>query len=100
SGKVDRHALPWPLPGAEVDEDAPQPDEDTADGWVLRQWADVLGAPPQDADTDFFEAGGGSLAAAQLVARLRLRHPAVTVQDVYRNPTAGARVAAVGGEDG
>ena len=100
SGKVDRHALPWPLPGAEVDEDAPQPNEDTADGWVLRQWADVLGAPPKDADTDFFEAGGGSLAAAQLVARLRLRHPAVTVQDVYRNPTAGALVAAVVGDDG
>lgn len=34
------------------------------------------------------------------MARLRLRHPAVTVQDVYRNPTAGALVAAVVGDDG
>ncbi|MGW3946485.1 Pls/PosA family non-ribosomal peptide synthetase [Micrococcus endophyticus] len=100
SGKVDRHALPWPLPGAEPDDEAPQPDEATPHGWVLRQWADVLGAPPSGADADFFEAGGGSLAAAQLVARLRLRHPAVTVQDVYRSPTAAALAAAVVGEDG
>lgn len=100
SGKVDRHALPWPLPGAEPADEAPQPDEATPHGWVLRQWADVLGAPPSGPDADFFEAGGGSLAAAQLVARLRLRHPAVTVQDVYRSPTASALAAAVVGEDG
>lgn len=101
SGKVDRHALPWPLPGAEAaDEGAPEIDESTPAGWVLRQWADILGQAPAGPKTDFFAAGGGSLAAAQLVARLRQRHPAVTVQDVYRHSKAGALVAAVVGEEG
>ena len=99
SGKVDRHALPWPLPGA-ADDAADAPDESTPDGWVLAQWAAVLGAAPAAGDTDFFSAGGGSLAAAQLVARLRGRHPGVTVQDVYRNPTADGLVRAVLGDDG
>ena len=98
SGKVDRHALPWPLPGTAADA-ADAPDEKTPGGWVLAQWAAVLGAAPVSGDTDFFSAGGGSLAAAQLVARLRGRHPAVTVQDVYRHPTADGLVAAVLGDD-
>ncbi|MDY6055919.1 Pls/PosA family non-ribosomal peptide synthetase [Micrococcus sp.] len=100
SGKVDRAALPWPPPGQQDQDAGPEPDESTPRGWVLRQWADVLGSAPADDDTDFFTSGGGSLAAAQLVARLRARHPAVTVQDVYRHPTAGELVAAVLGEDG
>ncbi|MGC5049473.1 Pls/PosA family non-ribosomal peptide synthetase [Micrococcus porci] len=98
SGKVDRNALPWPLPGTAATDDADTPDESTPDGWVLAQWAAVLGAAPADGSTDFFSAGGGSLAAAQLVARLRERHPGVTVQDVYRHPTADELVSAVLGE--
>ena len=40
-------------------------------------------------DEDFFDDGGGSLAAAQLVSLLRARYPAVTVADVYDNPRLG-----------
>lgn len=104
SGKVDRDALPWPLPGmgggsgtADPDGGLPLP-EDTPGGWVLAQWRDVLGAPPADLDSDFFSSGGGSLAAAQLVSRLRTRHPMVTVRDVYAHPRAGALVEAVTGD--
>ena len=39
-------------------------------------------------DDDFFDLGGGSLTAAQLVSRLRERFPEVTVADVYEHPTA------------
>jgi non-ribosomal peptide synthetase-like protein len=84
SGKVDRDALPWPIPGT-------QPS--LADhgltgvlGWVADQWAAVLGAAVTGADDDFFAHGGGSLAAAQLVSLLRARFPAVTVGDVYLHP--------------
>lgn len=67
---------------------------------MLAQWRDVLGAPPADLNSDFFSSGGGSLAAAQLVSRLRTRHPMVTVRDVYAHPRAGALVEAVtGGSD-
>ena len=42
-----------------------------------------LGSPPGGPDEDFFDVGGGSLAAAQLVTLLRERFPEVTIADVY-----------------
>ncbi|GAA4414245.1 non-ribosomal peptide synthetase [Fodinibacter luteus] len=86
SGKIDRDALPWPLPGAAT----ATPDggaglEGTA-GWIAGHWASILGSAPTGTDEDFFDLGGGSLTAAQLVSRLRERHPEVTVADVYEHP--------------
>ena len=90
SGKVDRLALPWPLPepaapaGAAAEE---RPAELTpAQEDLAEHWAAVLGSRPLGLDADFFDAGGGSLAAARLVSVLRLAHPTVTVRDVYDNP--------------
>lgn len=83
SGKVDRGALPWPL------EQGPTAELDGTAGWVAQRWAGVLGSTPGP-DDDFFTHGGGSLAAAQLVAALRARHPGVTVADVYDHPRLGA----------
>ncbi|AZS43245.1 Surfactin synthase subunit 1 [Microbacterium oleivorans] len=82
SGKVDKAALPWPI-------------EDTGAGdshlsgtaaWLAEQWFAVLGARPGDEDADFFQLGGGSLAAAQLVSRIRSRAPEFTMADVYDRP--------------
>lgn len=98
SGKVDRNALPWPLDdGAEAAGSDEVFDEDTE--WVAEQWAAVLGARP-GSDTDFFTAGGGSLGAAQLVSRLRTRHPSVTVGDIYAHPRLGALSRLCLGEEG
>ncbi|WP_344918637.1 Pls/PosA family non-ribosomal peptide synthetase [Streptosporangium oxazolinicum] len=80
SGKIDRDALPWPLPKKTGTPDAGVPD---VDPWVAECWTDILGG----ADGDFFAEGGTSLAAARLVSTLRTRYPAVTVGDVYDNPT-------------
>lgn len=98
SGKVDRNALPWPLDdGAEAAGSDEVFDEDVE--WVAEQWAAVLGARP-GSDTDFFTAGGGSLGAAQLVSRLRTRHPSVTVGDIYAHPRFGALSRLCLGEEG
>jgi non-ribosomal peptide synthetase-like protein len=88
SGKVDRAALPWPLPGA-GGADVPDglSDQQT---WVAEAWAAVLGTAPSGADDDFFELGGGSLTAAQLVSAIRVRHPGLTVADVYAYPRLAA----------
>ncbi|MBT2530542.1 amino acid adenylation domain-containing protein [Arthrobacter sp. ISL-48] len=93
SGKVDRHALPWPLPGAgAADADnAPLNLPDDA-RWIVEQWSAVLGSPAASLDADFFAHGGGSLAAAQLVSVLRLRYPTVTVADIYATPRVGALI--------
>jgi non-ribosomal peptide synthetase-like protein len=95
SGKVDRGALPWPLPGAADAAAADLTGTDEEDRWILEQWAAVLGVGPVGPDADFFAHGGGSLAAAQLVSALRQKYPTVTVSDVYAHPRAGALVEMV-----
>lgn len=93
SGKVDRDALPWPLPHAEVA--ASEAPLDGTAGWVQELWMEILGADVTGLKDDFFVLGGGSLTAAQLVARLRERHPEITVADIYESPTVGTLSAAI-----
>ncbi|MCT1492478.1 AMP-binding protein [Corynebacterium sanguinis] len=81
SGKVDKKALPWPLP-ASVEVAGMTPTE----LWLAEVWLDVLGLPAESRDADFFELGGSSLAAASLVARLRERVPTIAVRDLYDHP--------------
>ncbi|GAA2724897.1 Pls/PosA family non-ribosomal peptide synthetase [Cellulomonas aerilata] len=86
SGKVDRDALPWPLPDADLPDSTPLTG---LAGWVGAQWAAVIGTRPQHEDDDFFSYGGSSLTAAQLVSALRSRYPEVTVAEVYAHPAVG-----------
>ncbi|MDG3009331.1 amino acid adenylation domain-containing protein [Rhodococcus sp. D2-41] len=88
SGKVDRAALPWPLPGA--DPDAVRAPLDGTAGWLAGLWTQVLGAQVTGPDDDFFTLGGGSLAAAQLVSMVRERHPEITVAQLYDHPRLGS----------
>jgi non-ribosomal peptide synthetase-like protein len=89
SGKVDRDRLPWPLAEVPVDPQAPVPALTGTAQWLGGLWARVLGTVASDPAADFFEDGGGSLSAAQLVAALRGRYPQVAVADVYENPRLG-----------
>lgn len=91
SGKVDRAALPWPLPGLE----AAESDLDAGLQRLASQWQAVLGVPVEDATSNFFDLGGGSLAAAQLVARIREDDPEFTVADIYTHPRLGAMADAL-----
>jgi acetyltransferase-like isoleucine patch superfamily enzyme len=88
SGKVDRDALPWPPPGGIDSEEAAKLGGTT--GWLAGLWRDLLGAAVDGPEADFFALGGGSLAAAQLVAALRHQYPQVTVADVYDHPRLGS----------
>ncbi|MEL4357176.1 MULTISPECIES: Pls/PosA family non-ribosomal peptide synthetase [unclassified Luteococcus] len=85
SGKIDRDALPWPLPETDADDSA----LGETGRWVAEIWRDVLGSRPTTPDEDFFALGGGSLTAAQIVARVREQYPTATVADVYEHPTIG-----------
>ncbi|GAA1639129.1 non-ribosomal peptide synthetase [Microbacterium flavum] len=92
SGKVDRAALPWPLPNVEL----PVSDMSPAEAWLAAQWQAVLGLPITDRKADFFDLGGGSLAAAQLVSRIRSRVPDFSVADIYDVPRLSTMAKAVG----
>ncbi|MEW1955419.1 Pls/PosA family non-ribosomal peptide synthetase [Terrabacter sp. NPDC080008] len=100
SGKVDRAALPWPLPGSGGSNGAGGASDGsrTGDGlegtaaWVAGHWSYVLGTSVGSTDADFFALGGGSLSSARLVSLLRERYPTVTVADLHAHPRLGAQV--------
>ncbi|MBO1416495.1 Pls/PosA family non-ribosomal peptide synthetase [Streptomyces sp. FH025] len=102
SGKVDRAALPWPLP--ELEAAGPSERLYGTEAWLAEQWAEILGVQVSGARDDFFAIGGGSLAAARLTTLLRTRYPSAAVLDVYQHPTLRKlarhleRTAAEGGE--
>ncbi|MBB1159316.1 Pls/PosA family non-ribosomal peptide synthetase [Amycolatopsis dendrobii] len=98
SGKVDRNALPWPLSTVDASAAGLSPTE----AWLAEGWSEILGVSVSTASADFFTNGGGSLTAAQLIARIRTRHPEVSVSDIYQNPKLGALAAkldALSGEE-
>ncbi|MGJ4845297.1 Pls/PosA family non-ribosomal peptide synthetase [Leifsonia sp. Le1] len=104
SGKVDKAALPWPLPAGQARSASGSgagdgPDADTgldADpvlSALAADWQAVLGLPVSGDGDNFFDLGGGSLSAAQLVTRIRQRDPEFTVADIYAHPRLGAMAA-------
>jgi non-ribosomal peptide synthetase-like protein len=86
SGKVDRVALPWPLPDVDIENSGMTDHEIT----LAELWHAVLGVPVTDSSINFFDVGGGSLSAALLVAKIRDFDPEFTVADVYAHPRLGA----------
>ncbi|MFE9428203.1 Pls/PosA family non-ribosomal peptide synthetase [Kitasatospora sp. NPDC006697] len=84
SGKVDRNALPWPLPDAGPT--GPVEQLYGTEAWLAEQWSEILGVPVTSAKNDFFAIGGGSLAAARLTTLLRTRYPSAAVLDIYQQP--------------
>ncbi len=84
SGKVDRKALPWPMPTDGLDQ-KPSLDHDLE--WLAELWADQLGPLPFTADSDFFAMGGSSVGVARLVSALRQSHPDTEIARIYADPT-------------
>jgi non-ribosomal peptide synthetase-like protein len=80
SGKIDRDALPWPLLSSSAGELS------GSAAWIAQIWSEVLGADGLSGAADFFALGGGSLAAAQVVSRIRERFGEITVADIYERP--------------
>ncbi|HWC87814.1 MAG TPA: phosphopantetheine-binding protein, partial [Solirubrobacteraceae bacterium] len=74
SGKVVKRELRdrlAALPAAGQGPRPPAPARDEVQATVLAVWREVLGSDEIGVDDDFFDLGGHSLAAAQVVARLR-----------------------------
>lgn len=100
SGKVDKDALPWPLPDAGISDNAGLT---ATESWLAELWVDNLGVAVDGPDADFFSLGGSSLAAATLIAGIRERVPTLAVRDLYDHPRLGALaefVEAKGGQAG
>lgn len=67
---------------------------------IREVWAEVLGTTDIDAATPFFDAGGDSLTAMQVVSRLRARHGALSMRTFMAQPTIEGLANALRGAAG
>ncbi|WP_198154243.1 Pls/PosA family non-ribosomal peptide synthetase [Neomicrococcus aestuarii] len=84
SGKVDRKALPWPLP---VGEAGYSPEIDASLEWLRDEWGCLLGPVPLGPDSDFFANGGSSVLVARLLSVVRGRFPDASIAGMYQHST-------------
>ena len=89
SGKVNRKVLPDP------DYDVSQAKEYTApvnevESDLCEVWQNVLGTQRIGTSDDYFELGGDSIKAIQIVSRVRAKGYSLKVADLFANTTVGA----------
>ncbi|MEV6243393.1 amino acid adenylation domain-containing protein [Lentzea sp. NPDC051838] len=82
NGKLNRKALPAPV--VQTSSRQPQTNEELALAGVM---ADVLGLPSVGVDDSFFDLGGDSILAIQLVSRARRAGFSFTPKDVFERRT-------------
>ncbi|WP_418960770.1 beta-ketoacyl synthase N-terminal-like domain-containing protein [Streptomyces tritici] len=87
------------LGGAEGTDDAWDPasvwpDDELAQS-VARMWRDMLRVSPIGPEDDFYELGGNSLFAIQIVSRLRREHGDFPMSAVFEAPTVEGLAAAI-----
>lgn len=87
NGKVDRAALPDPRTTVVDDRTRVEPETET-ERFLAGVWSEVLGVDEPGATDDFFDLGGQSLLATQIVSRIRnQRRVDVAVRAVFDHPT-------------
>ncbi|WP_425045859.1 MupA/Atu3671 family FMN-dependent luciferase-like monooxygenase [Primorskyibacter sp. S87] len=99
--KIDRIALPAPVPSQKAEHKGPAPAEGP-EGQIAAIWSKILGVGQIQAEDNFFTLGGHSLLAVQAHREIRtaLDLPALSITDIFRFPTLKALAAHVttGGE--
>jgi amino acid adenylation domain-containing protein/non-ribosomal peptide synthase protein (TIGR01720 family) len=95
SGKVDRRALPAPERTREVTL-AHEPPRTPVEQALAEVWAQVLGHERVGIHDEFFELGGDSILAIQIISRAAQAGIHVTAKQLFSHPTI-ARLAAVAG---
>lgn len=90
NGKVDRNALEGIV--SDLAPPVPQfsPPTTESERILADVWADLLNVPHVDIHTHFFEAGGNSLLAVQVMNRLRSIEAGLSVIDLFEHPTVAS----------
>lgn len=92
NGKLDRAALPSPVPDGQVADEARTVTERVLCGL----FAEVLGVATVGVNTGFFDHGGDSILAMQLVSRARRAGLSLSTRDVFARRTVAGLAAVVG----
>ncbi|WP_375026794.1 amino acid adenylation domain-containing protein [Actinomadura sp. GTD37] len=91
NGKLDRTALPAPGFAAKASSRAPRTAEEET---LARLFAEVLGLERAGIDDGFFDLGGDSIIAIQLVSRARQSGLVITPREVFQHQTVEELAAA------
>ncbi|PYQ27333.1 MAG: hypothetical protein DMF56_20495 [Acidobacteria bacterium] len=98
NGKIDRKALPEPAEIAASRGVAHVAPENELQRDIATVWQQVLAAERVGIDDNFFEIGGHSLKATQIVARLHRRLGVeIALKEIFKHPTVRALAAAIEG---
>jgi amino acid adenylation domain-containing protein len=97
NGKVDRRALPEPA-GRDPQQTFVAPRTDL-EAKLAREWAEVLGLPQVGIHDNFFDLGGHSLTAVQLVSRIQkmIGNP-IALLDLFQAPTVAGLTERISGQ--
>jgi amino acid adenylation domain-containing protein len=88
SGKVDRKALPDPVPAAQTGRGRHEPPATETERQLVAIWEEVLGHGGIGATDDFFDQGGHSLKVIKVVSRIEQRlGVAVPLTVFFTRPT-------------
>ena len=94
NGKVDRNALPPPVPATPVVTEKVAPaaarPRSPLEARIAAVWASVIGLPDVGVDAPLFDLGADSLQVFRIAAHLDRDGIAVSARDLMRNPTVAA----------
>ncbi|WP_211164227.1 non-ribosomal peptide synthetase [Shewanella salipaludis] len=94
SGKIDKQALPTPMPEPMPASRAAAAVPTTAEEWLIcRQMAETLGLERVGLDDDFFNLGGDSIGAMQLSIRLNRQGVELKPRDIFAKRTPRGMLA-------
>ena len=97
NGKVDRKALPSPDRGAADLEQVYVAPRNTAEQIIAGIWAEILGRKRIGVHDNFFDLGGHSLKATQVVSRLRkVFRSEIPLRHLFEFPTIAEFAAVIG----
>jgi len=86
NGKIDRKHLPKPIPSSTTNNFIPP--KSTLEKTICQAFAEVLNIKEVSADANFFELGGTSISAMQVVVNLENKGLKIKYGDIFEHPTA------------
>lgn len=96
NGKIDRGALPLPIPQPDTDDGSPEPPSGETEGALATLWEELLGLSPIGAHDDFFTLGGHSLMAAKMVSVMEKQFGVtLPLTSIFTHPTVRQLAGAV-----
>ncbi|EPR12948.1 non-ribosomal peptide synthetase [Ruminiclostridium papyrosolvens] len=86
NGKIDRKALPEPETVMETTEEYEAPRNELEEK-LLSVWQDILGTPNLGINNNFFDAGGDSIKAMQVISGLKKIGFVLEIRDIFSHQT-------------